>query len=77
MKKLTATESEILTALTRGLSNKEIARERGSSEQTIKNQLHVIFIKINAKNRTQAAIWAATAREEDKEGSEAWAELFW
>ena len=52
---LTALQQEILAALTRGLSNKEIATVIGIKPEMIRDHLSVIFAKIGAANRTEAA----------------------
>jgi two-component system nitrate/nitrite response regulator NarL len=51
-------EAEILQHLLQGDSNKMIARELGITEATVKVHLKGLLRKINASNRTQAAIWA-------------------
>jgi two-component system, NarL family, nitrate/nitrite response regulator NarL len=51
-------ESEVLICLARGQSNKAIARLCHISEATVKVHLKAILRKTNARNRTQAAIWA-------------------
>lgn len=51
-------EAEILQRLLQGRSNKTIARELGITETTVKVHLKSLLRKINASNRTQAAIWA-------------------
>lgn len=58
---LTAREQEVLLALTKGKSNKEIARELDLQEATIKLHLKTLFRKIGATNRTQAAMIAQDA----------------
>jgi two-component system nitrate/nitrite response regulator NarL len=50
-------EGEILRSLLSGHSNKMIARELGISEATVKVHLKGVMRKINAQNRTQAAMW--------------------
>jgi two-component system, NarL family, nitrate/nitrite response regulator NarL len=55
---LSPRESQILTCLVEGNSNKAIARIYNLSEATVKVHLKAILRKINAQNRTQAAIWA-------------------
>ncbi|WIY27726.1 response regulator transcription factor [Parasedimentitalea psychrophila] len=56
---LTERERSILQKLTEGGTNKSIANELGICEATVKVHLRTCFRKIGAKNRTQAAIWAA------------------
>jgi two-component system nitrate/nitrite response regulator NarL len=55
---LSGREGEILGNLLRGHSNKMIARELSISEATVKVYLKALLRKVNARNRTQAAIWA-------------------
>jgi len=55
---LSGREGDILTNLLRGHSNKMIARELNISEATVKVHLKALLRKLNARNRTQAAIWA-------------------
>jgi DNA-binding NarL/FixJ family response regulator len=43
-----------LQALCRGLSNKEIARELGMEEQTVKGHVSAAFRVLNVVSRTQA-----------------------
>jgi two-component system nitrate/nitrite response regulator NarL len=50
-------EGEILRSLLSGYSNKQIARQLGISEATVKVHLKAVMRKINAQNRTQAAVW--------------------
>ena len=55
---LTERETQILQLLSSGDSNKAIARSLGTAESTVKVHLKNILRKINARNRTQAALWA-------------------
>lgn len=55
---LTARESEILSCLLEGESNKSIARRLEITESTVKIHMKSLLRKINVQNRTQAAIWA-------------------
>jgi len=54
---VSAREGQILKSLLNGLSNKMIARELGISEATVKVHLKALMRKVNAQNRTQAAVW--------------------
>ena len=51
---LTPREMQVLTLLTDGLPNKQIARDLGVSEETIKFHLASIYGKLGASNRTDA-----------------------
>lgn len=58
---LTARELQVLSCLTRGLANKEIAREIDLQEVTIKLHVKTLCRKLDAKNRTHAAMIAKEA----------------
>jgi two-component system nitrate/nitrite response regulator NarL len=58
-KGLSVRETVILRCLMDGDSNKVIARKFDITEATVKVHVKAILRKIQAKNRTQAAIWAA------------------
>jgi DNA-binding NarL/FixJ family response regulator len=58
---LTARELDVLKAVTRGLSNKEVGRELGLAEVTIKLHLRSIFKKMGARSRSDAAVIATKA----------------
>jgi two-component system nitrate/nitrite response regulator NarL len=58
--KLTERELQVLRGLTEGKPNKEIARDLGIREPTVKLHIKTLYRKIGAANRTQAAL---TARE--------------
>lgn len=57
-KGLSQRETQILRCLIDGDSNKIIASSLGITEATVKVHLKSLLRKINAVNRTQAAIWA-------------------
>ena len=54
LRQLTNREREVLALLTKGLSNKEIAKQLTVREITVKVHLTGIFKKLGAANRTQA-----------------------
>lgn len=58
---LTARERSVLELLARGLSNKQIARELGLTEGTVKGYVSHVLDKLGVCDRTQAAIWAHKA----------------
>jgi DNA-binding NarL/FixJ family response regulator len=55
---LTPSEQRVLDALTRGLSNKEIAAELWLTQQTVKFHLKNIYRRLGASNRTEAMRYA-------------------
>jgi two-component system, NarL family, nitrate/nitrite response regulator NarL len=55
---LSGREAQILHFLTKGASNKLIARDLGVAEATVKVHIKAILRKVKAANRTQAAMWA-------------------
>lgn len=55
---LSPREREVLAGLCAGLANKEIARDLGLREPTIKLHVKVICRKLGARNRTHAAMLA-------------------
>ena len=55
---LTRRETEVLRGISQGLSNKEIARELDLKEVTIKLHVKTLCRKLEARNRTHAAMRA-------------------
>ncbi|UCD98674.1 MAG: response regulator transcription factor [Chloroflexota bacterium] len=69
---LSKREMEVLSQLTKGMSNKEIAVELGISHQTVKNHVTSILRKLDVEDRTQATLYAikrgwVRLQDEDKE----------
>lgn len=58
---LTQRETEVLRLLCRGMANKEIARELDLQEVTVKLHVKTLYRKIDARNRTHAAMIAKEA----------------
>jgi len=58
LESLTKRELEILTQVSGGMFNKEIANNLNISERTVKNHISNIFKKIDVSDRTQAAVFA-------------------
>ena len=56
---LTERESDVLSLVASGASNKEIAHQLNVSEPTVKAHLRNILSKLHMKNRSQAAVYAA------------------
>jgi DNA-binding NarL/FixJ family response regulator len=65
---LTARELAVVQRIQHGKSNKLIAYELNLAESTVKAHVHNIIRKLQAKNRTEAAIKAQTALERGIEG---------
>jgi len=59
---VTPRELEITSAVVSGLSNKEIAKQFGLSEDTVKHHLTNIFNKVGASNRLELALFAVHHR---------------
>ncbi len=53
---LSPREQEIAGLIARGMSNKEIARELGIRNQTVRNILSIVFRKTSIHRRTQLAV---------------------
>jgi two-component system nitrate/nitrite response regulator NarL len=69
-KQLSVRETVILRCLMQGDSNKLIARKFDIAEATVKVHVKAILRKIQAKNRTQAAIWAASHLQTSRSGAQ-------
>lgn len=54
---LTEREAEILALITQGHNNAEIATITYLSPNTVKSYIRTVYHKINARSRTQAALW--------------------
>jgi RNA polymerase sigma factor (sigma-70 family) len=55
---LSQREQEVLSLITEGLGNKEIAEKLSISEKTVKTHVANILGKLQVKSRTQAALYA-------------------
>lgn len=59
--RLSPREREVLAAVARGISNKQIGRELNLAEVTVKLHLRAIFRKTGARTRSEAAVLATKA----------------
>ncbi|HBQ73911.1 MAG TPA: DNA-binding response regulator, partial [Erysipelotrichaceae bacterium] len=57
VRKLSAREWDIINAIAKGMSNREIAEKMIFTEGTIRNYLSIILEKLQLRDRTQLAIW--------------------
>ena len=55
-KRMTKRESDVVRLAVEGLSNREIARELGLTEHTVKNYLFRIFDKLGVSNRVELVL---------------------
>jgi len=55
---LSARERQVLVLLTKGLSNRQIGRDLGIAERTVKVHMGSVFRRLGVADRTSAAMWA-------------------
>ena len=65
---LTSRESEVLSWLSKGKANRDIAQILGLSPRTVDKHLEQIYAKLGVENRTAAAAIAVKATREKSEG---------
>jgi DNA-binding NarL/FixJ family response regulator len=58
--RLSFREKQVVTLVSQGKLNKEIAHELHLTEGTVKEYLNRIFRKLGKSNRTELAVWALT-----------------
>jgi DNA-binding NarL/FixJ family response regulator len=61
----TATECRVIELVARGLKNREVALEIGTTEFVIKNYLRAIYDKLGLWNRVELALWYEARRYEE------------
>jgi DNA-binding CsgD family transcriptional regulator len=57
---LTLRERQIILFVARGMTNREIAAQFSISENTLRNQLHNIFRKLEVHNRLELVLCAVS-----------------
>ncbi len=55
---LSARELQVLRLVAKGLANKQIGRQLGITERTVKAHLGHVFRQLGVEDRTSAALWA-------------------
>lgn len=58
---LSPQEKAVVHLVGRGMTNKQIAREMGLAEKTVKNYVSNVLTKLGMTRRTQVAYWVASA----------------
>lgn len=58
-KRVTRSEKDVIAALMKGMTNKEIAIKKFVTEKTVKFHLSNIYKKFNVKNRSQLIVFFA------------------
>jgi DNA-binding NarL/FixJ family response regulator len=66
--RLTSRETEVLSWLSKGKTNRDIAQILGLSPRTIDKHLEQIYAKLGVENRTAAAAMAVKTATRDREG---------
>jgi DNA-binding NarL/FixJ family response regulator len=65
---LTEREREVMSSISRGRSNRDIAEQLVISEKTVKNHIRAIYDKLGVGSRAEAmAVWLGIEREEQRE----------
>ncbi len=64
---LTRREQSLVQLIAEGRTNKDISRELGLSEHTVRNYLFKIFNKLGTSNRLELALYAIHQRESHRE----------
>lgn len=68
---LSKREEQVVACVAEGLTNREIARQLGLSEHTVKNYLFRIFDKLGISGRVELVLYALSHREGDAPASSA------
>jgi DNA-binding NarL/FixJ family response regulator len=55
---LTPRERDLVRGIITGRTNRELARELGLNEQSVKNVLSTIYLKCHVRNRLELALFA-------------------
>jgi len=64
--RLTTRENEVLELVSKGITNREIARRLFVSESTVRSHIHNILDKLQLSNRVQAAAFVLMSRDSEQ-----------
>ena len=64
-KVLTVRENSVLSLIADGLSNKQIARQLGISDGTVKVHVKHLLKKLNVRSRVEAAVWLLMQQQKE------------
>jgi DNA-binding NarL/FixJ family response regulator len=68
--RLTPRERQIAAAVATGCANRRIAARLAIREQTVKNQLRAIYLKVGVRNRTELAVLTLRDGSIGRDGSD-------
>ncbi len=57
-------ESQVIELVARGLKNRDVSNEIGTTEHVVKNYLRVIYDKLGLWNRVELALWYESRRQQ-------------
>jgi DNA-binding NarL/FixJ family response regulator len=63
---LSEREQQVVAMIVEGMTNKEISRQLGISEHTVKNHIFRIFDKLGISSRVELLLYVLTPRAEQK-----------
>jgi DNA-binding CsgD family transcriptional regulator len=63
-------QEAIIELVAQGLTNRDVARELGTTEYVIKNYLRTIYDKLGLWNRVELALWYEARKHENRRSSE-------
>jgi DNA-binding CsgD family transcriptional regulator len=67
VERLSAREHQVALLVARGFRNKEVARELGITDGTVKLHLHKIFRKLGVRNRRAIYFWLAAGLDNQRQ----------
>jgi len=59
-------ENRVIELVARGLKNRDVAHEIGTTEHVVKNYLRVIYDKLGLWNRVELALWYESRRHQSE-----------